>query len=40
MKRIFLPAILPLSAYADLPLTIEDIMTDKGKGNWKLPLPT
>ncbi|EMU0435023.1 meta-pathway of phenol degradation family protein [Neisseria gonorrhoeae] len=34
MKRIFLPAILPLSAYADLPLTIEDIMTDKGK--WKL----
>ncbi|HGM0700902.1 TPA: meta-pathway of phenol degradation family protein, partial [Neisseria gonorrhoeae] len=29
-----LPAILPLSAYADLPLTIEDIMTDKGK--WKL----
>ncbi|HGM2837478.1 TPA: meta-pathway of phenol degradation family protein, partial [Neisseria gonorrhoeae] len=36
-KRIFLPAlpaILPLSAYADLPLTIEDIMTDKGK--WKL----
>ncbi|HEZ8227820.1 TPA: meta-pathway of phenol degradation family protein [Neisseria gonorrhoeae] len=25
---------LPLSAYADLPLTIEDIMTDKGK--WKL----
>lgn len=37
MKRIFLPAILPLSAYADLPLTIEDIMTDKG--NWKLPLP-
>lgn len=40
MKRIFLPAlpaILPLSTYADLPLTIEDIMTD---GNWKLPLPT
>lgn len=37
MKRIFLsalPAILPLSAYADLPLTIEDIITDKGK--WKL----
>lgn len=37
MKRIFLPAlpaILPLSTYADLPLTIEDIMTDKGK--WKL----
>lgn len=37
MKRIFLsalPAILPLSAYADLPLTIEDMMTDKGK--WKL----
>lgn len=37
MKRIFLPAlpaILPLSAYTDLPLTIEDIMTDKGK--WKL----
>ncbi|HFA6481960.1 TPA: meta-pathway of phenol degradation family protein, partial [Neisseria gonorrhoeae] len=37
MKRIFLPAlpaILPLSVYADLPLTIEDIMTDKGK--WKL----
>ncbi|HFC8354249.1 TPA: meta-pathway of phenol degradation family protein, partial [Neisseria meningitidis] len=36
-KRIFLPAlpaILPLSTYADLPLTIEDIMTDKGK--WKL----
>ncbi|HFC7017766.1 TPA: meta-pathway of phenol degradation family protein, partial [Neisseria meningitidis] len=35
--RIFLPAlpaILPLSTYADLPLTIEDIMTDKGK--WKL----
>lgn len=34
MKRIFLPAlpaILPLSTYADLPLTIEDIMTDKGK---------
>ncbi|HFA0573768.1 TPA: meta-pathway of phenol degradation family protein [Neisseria gonorrhoeae] len=29
-----MPAILPLSAYADLPLTIEDIMTDKGK--WKL----
>lgn len=29
-----LPAILPLSAYADLPLTIEDIITDKGK--WKL----
>ncbi|HFC7000173.1 TPA: meta-pathway of phenol degradation family protein, partial [Neisseria meningitidis] len=29
-----LPAILPLSTYADLPLTIEDIMTDKGK--WKL----
>lgn len=37
MKRIFLsalPAILPLSAYANLPLTIEDIITDKGK--WKL----
>lgn len=37
MKRIFLsalPAILPLSAYADLPLTIEDIITDKGK--WKM----
>ncbi|HGG9777171.1 TPA: meta-pathway of phenol degradation family protein [Neisseria meningitidis] len=37
MERIFLsalPAILPLSTYADLPLTIEDIMTDKGK--WKL----
>ena len=37
MKRIFLsalPAILPLSAYADQPLTIEDMMTDKGK--WKL----
>ncbi len=34
MKRIFLsalPAILPLSAYADLPLTIEDMMIDKGK---------
>ena len=34
MKRIFLsalPIILPLSAYADLPLTIEDMMTDKGK---------
>lgn len=37
MKRISLstlPTILPLSAYADLPLTIEDMMTDKGK--WKL----
>lgn len=37
MKRIFLsalPSILPLSAYADQPLTIEDMMTDKGK--WKL----
>lgn len=34
MKRIFLsalPTILPLSAYADLPLTIEDMMIDKGK---------
>ena len=37
MKRTFLsalPAILPLSAYADLHLTIEDMMTNKGK--WKL----
>lgn len=34
MKRIFLStllSILPLSAYADQPLTIEDMMTDKGK---------
>lgn len=34
MKRIFLsalPTILPLSAYADLPLTIEDMMINKGK---------
>ena len=32
MKRIFLsalPSILPLSAYADLPLTIEDMMTTR-----------
>lgn len=37
MKRTFLsalPAILPLSAYANLHLTIEDMMTNKGK--WKL----
>lgn len=34
MKRTFLsalPSILPLSAYADLHLTIEDMMTNKGK---------